>query len=57
MRSWWPPAYSGTLRQVLGPGQLLQHLDGGDDVVVDDVAFLLRQRAGADGQVLELRRR
>ena len=36
---------AGVLRhvpQVLRPGQRLQHLDGGDDVVVDDLALLLR---------------
>ena len=40
--------------QVPRPGQRLQHLDGHLDVVVDDLALLLGQRAGADGQILDL---
>ena len=48
---------AGVLRhifEVLGPGQGFQHLDGRHDVVIDDLAFGLGQRAGADGEVFEL---
>ena len=44
----------GHVAQVAGPGQALQHLDGGHDVVVDDAALGARQRARADAQVLHL---
>ena len=39
--------------EVPGPGQLLQHLDGGHNVVVDGGAFALGQRATANAQVFE----
>ncbi|MNV35918.1 hypothetical protein D3C71_1273790 [compost metagenome] len=45
------------LRHVLEvpwPGQRLQHLDGGNDVVIDGVALGLVQGAGSDGEVLHL---
>jgi hypothetical protein len=45
------------LRQVRGPGQRLEHADGHHDVVVDDLALGVGQRAAADGQVLDLVRR
>ena len=47
---------AGILRDILemlGPWQLLEHLDRGDDVVVDGLAFGHRQRAGPDAQILD----
>ena len=35
------------------PGQCFEHFDRGDDVMIDDFAFLGGERAGADGQVLD----
>ena len=43
----------GHVFQMFGPGQLLQHLDGGDNVVVDDSAFRRRQGARPNCQVLQ----
>jgi len=47
----------GVLRhfaQVCGPRQRLEHLDRGDDVMVDRFALLLGERAAGDRQVLDL---
>jgi len=48
---------AGVFRHVLevpGPGELFEHADGGDDVVIDDFALGGVQGAGADGQILDL---
>src|SRR5690242_19109916 len=48
---------AGVLRhvgEVLGPGQRLEHANRGDDVVVDDLALFLGERARADGEILYL---
>lgn len=37
-----------------GPRYLLQHLDGGDNTVSDNLPLRLRQGASANGKVLEL---
>ena len=44
----------GHVGEVLGPRQRLEHLDGRHDVVVDDLALFVGERAGADGEVLHL---
>ena len=40
--------------QVFGPGQGFQHLDGDHDVVIDDLALRGGERAGTDGEILDL---
>ena len=40
--------------KMLGPGQRLQHVNGGDDVVVDDLALLGGKRAARNAEVLDL---
>ena len=52
-----PARVFGHVLEVARPGQGLQHPVGGDDVVVDDVALCLGQRARPDGEVLHLVRR
>ena len=52
-----PARVFGHVLEVARPGQRLQHPVGGHDVVVDDVALGLGQRARPDGEVLHLVRR
>ena len=40
--------------EVPGPWQCFQHLDGGNDVVIDDLALILGQGASPNRQVLQL---
>ena len=44
----------GHVAQRARVGQLLEHLDRGDHVVVDDLALARVQRAARDAQVLDL---
>ncbi len=44
----------GNALQMLRPGQRFEHADGGDDVVVDRLAFGGIERPGADGEVFQL---
>ena len=46
-----PPGIFGHVFQVPRPRQCLQHLDGGDDVVIDGVALGLCEGAGTNGEV------
>ena len=53
--SWWPRAISGTLREFVGPGNLLQKADGVDNVRLQSEGALLRPASLCEWKASELR--